>query len=100
MILQQWARETPDVKDYDIDYAPWLDPVADTLYDITATVRCLTSDDDSLVVDRIDITATTAKLWISGGQSGQRYRVRVIATTSSTPARIDASELDFTVRNY
>lgn len=100
MILQQWARETPDVKDYDIDYAPWLDPVADMLYDITATVRCLTSDDDSLVVDRIDITATTAKLWISGGASGERYRVKVIATTAHTPARVDTTELEFRVKDY
>ena len=48
-------------------------------------------------MDRALFTATTVKLWISGGTHGARYKVTVTVTT--TYERVDQSELIFTVKD-
>ena len=52
--------------------------------------------DTSLQVDRAPFTATTVKLWISGGTHGARYKITVTVTT--TYERVDQSELIFTIK--
>lgn len=98
MILSQYEKQPAEVKDYDIRYDEWLSPPSDTLYDATTAVVCLTSDDATLVVDSVDITATVAKLWVSGGTAGERYKLTVRVTTAG--GRIDESELVFKVKDF
>ena len=97
MILAKYEKQPAEVKDYDIDYSEWLAPVADDLDAVTTSVECLSDPGDtSLQVDRAPFTATTVKLWISGGTHGARYKVTVTVTT--TYERVDQSELIFTIK--
>lgn len=98
MILSRYTKQPVEVKDYDIDYGEWLAPVADDLDVVHTLVECLSDPDDtSLQVDSAPFTATTVKLWISGGTHGARYKVTVTVTT--TYERVDQSELIFTVKD-
>ena len=98
MILSKFRKQPDEVKDYDIDYGPWLDPINDTLDTVEFVVECLDDEDDfSLVVFNHQITPTTAKLWLQGGTDGLVYKVTVKAFTPA--GRIDESELIFAVDN-
>lgn len=96
-ILNTFEKQPSERKDYDVTYAEWLAPEADTLDDIETSVECLTSDDASLVVDTVDMTTTTAKLWMTGGADGNKYKVTIKATTVG--GRLDESELVFKVKD-
>lgn len=99
MILDTFTKQPAEVKDYDVDYAPWLLPIGDTLNEVTATIECLTDPDDtSLVCDLIWYTVTYCKFWMSGGTAGNRYKLTARATT--VEGRVDESELIFVVRDY
>ena len=98
MILAKYEKQPVEVKDYDIDYGEWLAPVADDLDAVQTLVECLSDPNDtSLQVDSAPFTASTVKLWISGGTHGARYKVTVTVTT--TYERVDQSELIFTVKD-
>lgn len=97
MILSRYTKQPIEVKDYDINYGEWLAPAADDLDAVQTHVECLSDPNDtSLQVDRAQFTASTVKLWISGGTHGARYKVTVTVTT--TYERVDQSELIFTVK--
>lgn len=99
MILAKYIKQPSEVKDYDIDYGPWLTTPSDTLDDVTAAVVCLTDPQDTgLVVDAIQNTSTRAKFWLSGGTAGRRYKLTATATTVG--GRLDESELVFTIKDY
>lgn len=98
MILETYTKQPAEYKDYDIDYSEWLANPADTLFDITTTVECVsTPGDAALIVQQIDMTLTVAKLWVYGGTDGQKYKITVNATT--TGGRIDQSELIFKIKD-
>lgn len=99
MRLSTYTKQPAEVKDYDVDYAPWLNPVGDTLDGVTAVITCLTdSEDTSLVCNEVLHTTTYCKLWIAGGTAGNRYKVTLQAST--VEGRIDESELIFVVKDY
>ena len=97
MILAKYEKQPAEVKDYDIDYSEWLGPVADTVASTTAIVTSVTETVPTLVVDSIEQSTTTVKLWISGGTAGVSYKVTVQMTTAG--GRLDESELVFTVKD-
>ncbi len=99
-ILKTYTKQPDEVKDYDIDYAPWLSPVGDTLDEVMVSIACLTDPSDTSLVCRDDppMTATACKLWIKGGTDGQRYKVTIQVTTVA--GRIDESELIFKIKDY
>ena len=97
MILAKYEKQPAEVKDYDIDYAEWLGPVADEVASATADVTSDTEPTPTLVVDSIEDSTTVVKLWISGGTAGVRYKVTVKLTTAG--GRLDESELVFTVKD-
>lgn len=98
MILKTYRKQPNEAKDYDIDYAPWLTPMADTLDLVTASVECLDDPSNtSLEVTDILITPTTAKLWIAGGTSDMEYKITINATTVG--GRVDESELKFLIED-
>lgn len=101
MILGTFIKQPSEVKDYDIDFAPWLSPLGDTLDEVLPFVECLTDPaDTSLVCGPGDVRITTnyAKFWVSGGTAGNRYKLTARAYTVG--GRIDESELIFVVRDY
>lgn len=100
MILETFEKQPAEIKDYDVDYSPWLLPMGDTLADIqTPVVTCLSDPDDtSLECFLVLHTAMTSKFWMRGGTDGQRYKLTIQAETAG--GRLDESELIFVVRDY
>lgn len=97
MILNKYAKQPSEHKDYDITYGDWLGGTGDTLDVIETFVDCLTSPDDvALQITLVQNTLNTVKLWVGGGTSGQQYKVTIRVTTSG--GRIDESELVFNVK--
>lgn len=99
MRLATYNKQPAERKDYDIEYEPWLaHDTEDTLNDVLANVHVISGDSDlPLLVESIEITATRAKLWVSGGQSGATYKVEITAKTQRN--RIDQSEIVFKVKD-
>lgn len=98
MILKTFQKQPSEVKDYDIDFSPWLTPMNDTLDFIGSKVECL--DDPSnttLEIDSLSITTSKAKLWMSGGTSGLEYKVTLLVSTVG--GRHDESELIFVLED-
>lgn len=99
MKLATYSKQPVERKDYDVDYEPWLEHDAeDTLDDVQAVVHVISGPEDEprLVVESIEITATRAKLWVSGGVDGATYKVDITAKTQRN--RIDQSELIFKLK--
>jgi len=108
MILATYEKQPWEVKDYDVDFSAWLSEIEDELSGVTGTVSVMTvegvtpEESATLEVDDVEITATTAKVWVSGGTDGQKYKVTLRATTQglgASYARQDESELVFKVKD-
>lgn len=99
MILKKFSKQPAEYKDYDVDYSAWLVfDAQDSLDDVQINVECLSDPaDDTMIVDRVQITSDIAKLWVRGGTHDHRYKVTILATT--TVGRKDESELIFTVKD-
>lgn len=98
MILAKYEKQPLEVKDYDVDYTPWLTTITDTLASLATSVVCLTdATDETLEVDSTTFTDDTVKVWISGGTDGEQYKLTLRVTT--TGGRVDESELIFRVRD-
>lgn len=68
--------KTPaDILDYDVDFARWL-PNADRLSAASAMI-----ENSTATVDRTDHSDTSAKVWISGGVTGETANVTVTIAT-------------------
>lgn len=99
MILNTYEKQPAEVKDYDVDYTPWLLPMGDVLLSVDAAVTCITDPDDtSLECFNVLHTSREAKFWIRGGTDGYRYKVEILAGTAG--GRLDESELIFNVKDY
>ncbi|OWT55272.1 phage fiber-tail adaptor protein [Candidimonas nitroreducens] len=99
MILATYIKQPSEIKDYDVDYSPWLLPMDDTLDDVTADVVCTTdATDTSLVCSSVERTTLRCKFWMSGGTNGNKYKLTIQATTVG--GRLDESELVFSVKDY
>ena len=97
MILATYEKQPAEVKDYDIDYREWLVPADDVVQSVTTAVTSATETAPTLVVDSIQMTVYVAKLWISGGTAGTKYKVTVQMETEG--GRLDESELVFVVKD-
>lgn len=96
MIIAKFLKQPSEIKDYDIDYILWLSPMQDTLDNVEVRVTCIDDPTDtSMVVGRVAITSTLAKIWVEGGTDGYAYKVTLLAVT--TGGRLDESELIFAV---
>lgn len=100
MNLGKFDKQPADVKDYPIDYSDWLGEIAggDTLVDADASVICTTDPTNTaLTVDSVTVSAKGLAVWLSGGTSGQTYKVTVLAQTAG--GRRDENELTVRVKD-
>lgn len=97
MILATYEKQPAEIKDYDIDYREWLAPADDIIDSVTATVTSATEDTPTLVVDSVQFTVFVAKVWLSGGTTGVKYKVTVQVQTAG--GRLDESELIFNIKD-
>ena len=99
MILDKKEKQPSEVKDYPIDYSPWLAEISDTILSITTSVSCTTLPANStLSVSSSSFTLTAVKVWLSGGTDKSIYKVTINVTTSG--GRIDQSEFIMKIKEY
>ena len=96
MYVGNVSKQPIERKDYDIDFKKWLlqrDP-EDTLngldYAVTRISGC-GPETSMLEVDLVQITASTAKIWVRNGSHKSTYKVEV--TVNTVRGRVDQSEL-------
>jgi hypothetical protein len=68
-------KDTLEVLDYTFNWGNWL-PAGDTIVSFEIISSDVTLDDDSN-------TGTTVTIWLSGGVSGEKPRVRCKITTAA-----------------
>ena len=98
MILDKKEKQPIEVKDYPIDYTPWLAEVSDTIVSVTATYACIGSVDTALVITRFPFTTTAVVVWLSGGTNLKSYKITVTVTTAG--GRVDQSEFIVKIKEY
>lgn len=87
--MQTFTKQPSDVLDYTLDFSQWLAP-SDTIAAITVTA------DPGITLSQSSFTNTTITVWLAGGTDGASYKIQVLATTASSPARI--KDVDFLLK--
>lgn len=80
-ILKKFTKQPAEVQDYDVDFSPWLDGLADTISSFTAVSEL---EGEFGVPPTLETTAHTGsriKVWLSGGTDGAACKVTVRITT-------------------
>lgn len=93
-LLGTFTQQPHEVLDYDFDYSEWIS-TGDTIIAAVATA------DAGLTLGSTIIDPTTDKIikqWISGGTSGNVYKVQITATTAG--GRVKEIEFKIKVREY
>lgn len=99
MILSTFLKQPNELKDYDIDYKPWLTPMEDTIMDFEVSVECLTDPSDtSLEITQTHNSFDMCKLWVQGGTPTYQYKITIRLSTMG--GRIDESELIFAIEEF
>lgn len=87
--MNLFQKQPADQLDYDLDFSQWLTD-DDTLVGVTATSNV----PEELIIESVSIEGQSIKVWVSGGENGETYKVT--ATVTTTLGRI--KELDFKIR--
>lgn len=90
-ILERFTKQPADVQDYDIDFTRYLDALTDTAASAVVTPEAGITLVNSLVLGK------KVKVWLSGGTSGQKYKVTILLTT--TGGRTKEAEILIIVRD-
>ena len=86
-ILGRFVKQPNEILDYDVDYSAWFVGRGDT-----ATAISITTE-PGIVLTGYSLVGTMAKVVLSGGTDGVKYKITVRLTTSSGIVR----EADFSV---
>lgn len=89
-ILEFFKKQPADVQDYDIDFTEYLDALTDT------AASAVVDPEPGITVVNYLILGNAVKVWLSGGTSGQKYKVTVRLTT--TGGRVKEVEILLIVR--
>ena len=80
-VLGKDVKQPNEVDDWDVDFSDWMQ-AGDSIDTTEPSVRVLAGPTDTpLVVDRVLNTSTLAKVRLSGGAHGARYRVQIRVNT-------------------
>ena len=86
-ILGKFVKQPNEVLDYDVDYGAWFVGRGDTPASIATTT------DPGITLNGYSLVGMIAKVILSGGIDGEKYKITVRLTTSSGIVR----EADFSV---
>lgn len=97
-ILGTFTMQPADEWDYDIDYNDWL-PETDGLSEHVPPRVEIRSGDDALVIESVtrDYDNRRIKIWLSGGTSGESYKIEI--TTRTREGRVRQDEFFIVVRD-
>ncbi|KQV27841.1 hypothetical protein ASC97_05600 [Rhizobium sp. Root1203] len=82
MSLGVITKAPADVLDYDFDFSRWM-PDGDRIATAAAALGGSTA-----LVDRIDTSDTTARVWLSGGQADETAELAVTISTTEGRTKI------------
>lgn len=96
MSLPIYVKQSADKIDVDIDFTQFFSGTTDTIASATsfAAVGDVTGDAVTLTAPVINTAQTMLKQWVSGGTTGNKYKITVQMT--SAEGRIH--EVDFNVK--
>lgn len=87
MTLDTVTKAPSDLLDYDFDFSRWM-PSTDRIVAATAEI-----DGSTAIVSRVDTDDTKARIWVSGGSSGDNGAIIVTITTFEGRAKRVAATL-------
>ena len=81
--MDTFIKQPHEILDYDVDFTAFLAITpADTLSTATSAISGGTASlTDYLTIDTTVVATPIVKVWLSKGQTGNKYKVTVIATT-------------------
>lgn len=91
-VLGKYIKQPAETESYTIDYSDDLTD-GDGVVDLAVTVS---ADTITLVSTNYDLTS--ARIWLSGGDVGTKYKVEVTATTGD--GRVLQDEFYVTIKDY
>ena len=78
MALDTFFKQPGDTQDYDVDFRDWLTGISDT-----GATKLVTAD-TGITLGVSTLLGGVVKVWLSGGTSGQQYKITVTLTTTGT----------------
>lgn len=81
-LSKEFTKCADDILDYSIDWSTWLND-SDTVSAATWTVTAPSGDSDPVVVDSNTLSSNKATAVLSGGTSGEYYKVKCHITTTA-----------------
>jgi hypothetical protein len=89
MAITTYEKQPADVQDFDFDFSAYLTALGDTGSSIAlAEVEDgITLDSSSLTTSASGVSGGLVKVWLSGGTSGEKYKVTVRLDTTGGRTR-------------
>lgn len=91
--LATFTKQPADVQDFDIVYTEWLDSLSDTA---PGPGNVTVISDAGITVDSFFLLDGIVKVWVSGGTTGQKYKIT--ATVVTTGGRTKQAEITVKVK--
>lgn len=79
-LIGKLTKRVSEVLDFDVEFGTWLDAAGG---DTGATLSVTVEDGLTLGQHLFTPSTGTAKVWVSGGQAGEAYRVTLTLSTST-----------------
>lgn len=92
-LIGSFTKQPAEVESYTIDYTQDL-----TDGDGVIASAVVIHPDDALVVRATDVNSDRVRVWLEGGEDGERYKVEV--TSSTADGRVMQDEFILTVRDF
>lgn len=89
-ILATFDKQPADVQDYDIDFGPYLTGLGDTAVSHAVVVPT------GITLMSSGMTDGVVKVWLSGGENRQKYKITVQVTTNG--GRVKEAEIIIKVK--
>lgn len=88
-ILGKFSKQPGETLDYDVDFTDWFQGRSD------APVAHSVTTDAGITKEADSRTGNVVKVTLSGGTSGEKYKITVLLTTNASPPLV--KEADFIV---
>lgn len=76
------VKDPDSYLDYSIDWSDWLNS-GDGILSSTWTIQAITDDANPITTDNNLTTTSSATVWLSGGTTGNNYRITNTITTAA-----------------
>lgn len=92
-VLGRFTKQSAEILDYYVSFSDWFANRSDAPASVDVT------SDSGITVADSGLSGTTAKVVLSGGVNGTRYKITVRLTTNATPAIVKEADFYVTVKD-